>query len=86
MPEGVCTQVKALPLTTTCSFGQWPIESDLNTDSIDIWFAIFWKDMEVPFEVKLEEKPCRKECFDGKWRMTVYNWIKVKLLYYSRIK
>ena len=23
--------------------------------------------MEVPFEVKLEEKPCRKESFDGKW-------------------
>ena len=39
-------------------FSQWPVESDLNTDSIDIWFAILWKDMEVPFEVKLEEKPC----------------------------
>ena len=42
--------------------------------------------MEVPFEVKLEEKPCGKEIFDGKLRMTVYNWIKVKLLYYSRIE
>ena len=36
--------------------------------------------MEVPFEIKFEEKPC------GKWGMTVYNWIKVKLLYFSRIK
>ena len=42
--------------------------------------------MEVLFEAKLEEKPWGKETFDGKWRMTVYNWIKVKLLYYSRIK
>ena len=42
--------------------------------------------MEVPFEVKLVEKHCGKENFDGKWRMTVYNWIKAKLLYYSRIK
>ena len=66
-------------------FSQWPIESDLNTDSIDIWFAVLWKDMEVPFEVKLEEKPCGKESFDGKCRMTVYNWIKVKLLYYREL-
>ena len=42
--------------------------------------------MEVPFAVKLEEKPSGKKNFDRKWRMTVYNWIKVKLLYYSRIK
>ena len=41
--------------------------------------------MEVPFEVKLEEKPCGKESFDGKCRMTVYNWIKVKLLYYREL-
>ena len=40
--------------------------------------------MEVPLEVKLEQKPCEKENFDGKW--TVHNWIKVKLLYYSRIR
>ena len=54
-------------------------------DSIDIWFAMLSKDMEVPFAVKLE-KPYGKKDFGRKWRMTVYNWIKVKLLYYSRIK
>ena len=42
--------------------------------------------MEVAFEVKLEKKPCGKESFGGKLRMTVYNWINVKLLYYSIIK
>ena len=47
---------------------------------------MLWKDIKVPFEVKLEEKPSGKENFDRKWRMTVYNWIKVKLLYYSRIE
>ena len=41
--------------------------------------------MEMPLEVKLEQKPCGKEKFDGKWRMTVHNWIKVKSLYYRRI-
>ena len=67
MPESVWTQVKGLP--TTCSFGQWPIEIDLNTDSIDIWFATLWKDMEVPFEVKLEEKPCERRALmeNGGW-------------------
>ena len=49
-------------------------------DSIDIWFAILWKDMELPFEVKLEQKPCTKENFDGKWRVIVHNWIKVIVL------
>ena len=44
------------------------------------------KDLDVPLEVKLEQKPCRKENFNGKWRMIVYNWIKVNLLYYSSIK
>ena len=33
---------------------------------------MFWKDMEVPFEVKPEQKPCGKENFDTKWRMTVH--------------
>ena len=42
--------------------------------------------MEVPLEVKLEQKPCGKEKFDGKSRMTAHNWIKVKLLYNSTIK
>ena len=37
-------------------------------------------------EVKLEQKSSGKENFDRKWRMAVYSWIKVKLLYYSRIK
>ena len=35
---------------------------------------------------KIEQKLCRKKNFDGKWRMNVYNWLKVKLLYYSSIK
>ena len=35
---------------------------------------------------KVEQMFCRKENFDGKWRITVCNWIKVKLLYYSRVK
>ena len=47
---------------------------------------MLWKDMEVPLEVKLEQKPYVKENFDTKWRMTVYNWLKVKLLFYSSIK
>ena len=55
-------------------------------DSVDIWFVMLWKDMEVPLEVKLEQKPCGKENFDRRWRMTVYNWVKVKLLLYSSIK
>ena len=47
---------------------------------------MFWKDMEeVQFKKKCEQKPWRKT-FDGKWRMTVYNWLKVKLLYCSSIK
>ena len=49
-------------------------------DSIDIWFAMLWKDMELPFEVKLEQKPCTKENYDGKWRVNVHNWIKVIVL------
>ena len=65
--------------------GPWG-KSDLNTEHIDIWFAMFWKDMEeVQFKKKCEQKPWRKN-FDGKWRMTVYNWLKVKLLYCSSIK
>ena len=47
---------------------------------------MLWKDMEVPLEVKLEQKPCRKDNFDTKWRITVHNWLKVKLLFYSSIK
>ena len=35
--------------------------------------------------VKLDEKPCGKENFDRKWRMTVYGWLKVKLLYYTSV-
>ena len=35
--------------------------------------------------VKLWQKLCGKKKFDGKWRMTAYNWLKVKLLYYSSI-
>ena len=42
--------------------------------------------MEVPFEVKLEQKPCGKEKFDTKWRVTVHNWLKVILLFYTSIK
>ena len=53
-------------------FSQWPVESDLNTDSIDIWFAILWKDMEVPFEVKLEEKPCGIYLFILFLLLTIY--------------
>ena len=30
-----------------------------------------WKNMEVGFWMKLEQKPCRKETFDRKWTMTV---------------
>ena len=36
--------------------------------------------------VKLDEKPCGKENFDRNWKMTVYGWLKVKLLYYISIK
>ena len=35
---------------------------------------------------KVEPIFCGKGNFGGKWRMTVYNWLKVKLLYYSSIK
>ena len=35
---------------------------------------------------KVEQVFCRQENFDRKWRMLVYNWIKVKLLYYISIK
>ena len=42
--------------------------------------------MEVLLEVKLEQKLCGKENFDTKWRATVHNWLKVKLLFYSSIK
>ena len=43
------------------------IQKNILTQPKHLWFALLWKDMEVPFEVKLEEKPCRKESFDGKW-------------------
>ena len=36
--------------------------------------------------VKLQGKLCGKENFDSKWRMTLYGWLKVKLLYYIIIK
>ena len=36
--------------------------------------------------VKLEQKLCRKENFGREWRMTAYNWPKVKWLCYSSIK
>ena len=49
-------------------------------------FGKTWTDGGAICGVKLKEKPCGKENFDRKWRMTVYNWIKVKLMYYSRIK
>ena len=39
-----------------------------------------------PISEKLEQKTCEKENFDGKWKMTVYNWLKVKLLHCSSIK
>ena len=42
--------------------------------------------MEVPLEVKLKQKPYGKENFDTKWRMTVNNWLKVRLLFYSSTK
>ena len=35
---------------------------------------------------KFKWKLCGKENFDSKWRMTVYDWLKVKLLYYVSIK
>ena len=41
--------------------------------------------MELPFEVKFEQKPCGKENFETKWRMNVHNWLKVKLLFYTSI-
>ena len=47
---------------------------------------MLWKGMEVLLEVKLEQKLCGKENFDTKWRTTVHNWLKVKLLFYSSIK
>ena len=66
-------------LKLCCSnFFLWPMANDLNMDSIDIWFFMLWKDMKVPLKVKLEQKPCGKENFDEKWRVTVYNWMKVK--------
>ena len=79
---GKCSNSIQSSAATTRSQDQGPIKSDLNTDSNDISITMLWKDMEVPFEVKLEQKPCRKVNFDG----TVYNWLKVKLLYYSSIK
>ena len=82
MPESVCNQLNTLPLQLVSRARG---KSDLNTEHIDIWFAMFWKDMEVQFKKKCEQKPWRKN-FDGKWRMTVYNWLKVKLLYCSSIK
>ena len=42
--------------------------------------------MAVPLEVKLKQKPYGKGDFDTKWRTTVLNWLKVKLLFYSSIK
>ena len=33
--------------------------------------------MELPFEVKLKQKPSGKENFETKWRMKIYNWLKV---------
>ena len=42
--------------------------------------------MEVPLEVKLEQKPCGKENFETKCIMNVQNWLKAKLLFYISIK
>ena len=84
MPESVSTQFETLLLQLI------PLardqKSDLNKGSIDIQFAMLWKDMDVLSEVKLEQKPYEKENFDIKWRMTVHNWLKVKLLFYTSIK
>ena len=50
----------------------------MDWDGLERHIAAIW--------VKLYQKLCRKENFDGKWRMTAYNWQKVKLLYHSSIK
>ena len=42
--------------------------------------------MEVALEVKLEQKTCEKEDFDTKCRVTIHNWLKVKLLFYTSIR
>ena len=70
MPQSVSTQFKALPLKLApLANGQSKVI--FNTDSIDIWFAMLWKDMEVPLKVQPEQKPCGKENFDGKWMMNL---------------
>ena len=84
MPENVWTQGS---LATTCSSGQcqWPIESDLNTDSIDIWFVMLWKDMEVPSELNLMRNLAERRTLteNGGW---LFMWLakgKVIVLYIS---
>ena len=40
---------------TTRSQDQGPIKSDINTDSIDIWIAMLWKDLELEFEKNMSK-------------------------------
>ena len=56
MPESA-QSVKTL-VVTTCHEAMGQIKRTLNTDSIDVQFAVLWKGMELPFEEKLEQKPC----------------------------
>ena len=55
MPESA-QSVKTL-VVTTCYEAMGQIKRTLNTDSIDVQFAVLWKGMELPFEEKLEQKP-----------------------------
>ena len=42
-------------VATTRSQDQEPIKSDINTDSIDIWIAMLWKDLELEFEKNMSK-------------------------------
>ena len=54
MSESVQIQFKTA--VRTCSQAVGAIKSDLSTDSINKWFAMFWKGVELPTEGKLVQK------------------------------
>ena len=67
-------------------FGMWGGDSTHPTSRENpVDFHVLERHGGAIFE-KLEQKPCRKENFDEKWRRTVNSWLMVKLLHSSNIK
>ena len=86
MPESVWSQFKALLLQALLFLGPGANQKWSKHGFQGYIDCYALERHGAAISVKLWQKLCGKENFDSKWRMTVYGWLKVKLLYYISIK